>query len=231
MPYRRFPKTDSARIRALGTLLDYNSRHSVEGRFIDWKTVADVRTVYGKLSTAVQQRKADGAALQRFNASMGKLQHNATLYVSHFLQVLFMCVQRGEIRASQLQLYGLKSANLAVPNIKTVNGLLSWGKKTEAGEKARIAKGGRPIYNPSIGMVATHCDIFNEACQKQKLLVARVERDLKELEKLREQADEVILSLWNQIESHFASLPPEKRFDECRKYGVIYYYRRGEEKE
>ena len=111
MPYRRFPKTDSARIRALGTLLDYNSRHSVEGRFIDWKTVADVRTVYGKLSTAVQQRKADGAALQRFNASMGKLQHNATLYVSHFLQVLFMCVQRGEIRASQLQLYGLKSAN------------------------------------------------------------------------------------------------------------------------
>lgn len=193
--------------------------------------MADVRTIYGKLTTVVQQRKVDGAALQRFNASMGKLQHNAKLYVSHFLQVLFMCVQRGEIRASQLQLYGLNASDMTVPNIKTVNGLISWGKKTEAGEKARISKGGRPIYNPSIGMVATHCDIFCEACQKQKLLADRVERDLKELEKLREQADEVIFSLWNQIESHFASLPPDKRFDECRKYGVIYYYRRGEEKE
>ena len=40
--------------------------------------------------------------------------------------------------------------------------------------------------------------------------------------------DDTILELWNQIEAHYADLPPETRFNACRKLGVIYYYRRHE---
>ena len=39
MPYRRLPKTDAARLRALKTLLDNNDIYTVRNRFIDWKTL------------------------------------------------------------------------------------------------------------------------------------------------------------------------------------------------
>ena len=48
------------------------------------------------------------------------------------------------------------------------------------------------------------------------------------IQALRPEIDDTILELWNQIEAHYADLPPETRFNACRKLGVIYYYRRHE---
>ena len=131
------------------------------------------------------------------------------MYLSHFLQVLFLAVERGEIKRSCLTLYGLDEEASAVPHLKTIDGLLDWGQKIIAGEKARLKQGGRPIYNPTIGMVSTHYDIYCEAIERQRIL-----------------HDEVILDLWNQIEHHFVNEPPETRFNHCREYGIVYYYRR-----
>ncbi len=85
------------------------------------------------------------------------------MYVSHFLQVLFMCVERGEIKKSALKLYGLSEHATALPNLKTQEGLAEYGKWVIEGEKERIKQGGRPIYKPTIGMVSTDHDVFMEA--------------------------------------------------------------------
>lgn len=98
------------------------------------------------------------------------------------------------------------------------------------GEKKRIAQGGRPIYNPTIGMVATHYDIFKDIYEQQHIMNEKADRALAELKALRAKLDPIIVDIWNQVEAHFAELPPETRFDECRKYGLIYYYRTGEKK-
>ena len=47
-------------------------------------------------------------------------------------------------------------------------------------------------------------------------------------ETVKPEVDAVLLDLWNQIEAYFASEPPEVRYAECRKLGVVYYYRRKE---
>ena len=39
MPYRRLPKTDAARLKALKTLLDNNDIYTVRNKFIDWKLI------------------------------------------------------------------------------------------------------------------------------------------------------------------------------------------------
>ena len=96
------------------------------------------------------------------------------------------------------------------------------------GEKKRIAAGGRPIYNPTIGMVATHFDIFLDIYKQQSILNDKADRTLAELKVLRAQIDALLVEIWNAVEAHFADLPPETRYDECRKYGLIYYYRKGE---
>lgn len=228
MPYRRLPKTDTARLKALKTLLDNNDTYTVRERFIDWKTINKAQPAYDKLLTASEQYKVNLKAQTRFTGKIDKLQKNAMMYLSHFLQVLFLAVERGEIKRSCLTLYGLDEKASAVPHLKTIDGLLDWGQKIIAGEKARLKQGGRPIYNPTIGMVSTHYDIYCEAIERQRILQDRVNDSIEKLRLLRPAVDEVILDLWNQIEHHFLNEPPETRFNHCREYGIVYYYRRHE---
>lgn len=229
MPYRRLPKSDAARLKALKTLLDNNDIYTARKRFIDWKTLNRAQPLYDRLLTATEQLRLSRLALKRYNTRMGKLHHNAWMYVSHFIQVLIMSVERGEIRRSLLELYGLPQDATAVPDITTAGKLMEWGKKIVEGEKARVKKGGRPIYNPSLGMLNTHYDIFAEAVRQQQALQERCLKDSRDIQELRPKVDEVILDLWNQIEKHYESEPPKVRFKACRKFGVIYYYRRHEE--
>lgn len=228
MPYRRLPKTDAARLKVLKTLLDNNDIYTVRNRFIDWKSLNRAQPVYDHLLTACEQYRVCRQAQTRHKGRIEKLQRNATMYVSHFLQVLLMAVERGEIKRSTLKLYGLPDDTTALPNLKTMDGLTEWGKHTIEGERERLKRGGRPIYNPTIGMVSTHYDIFVDIYQQQKQLQERTQRALDDIQRLRPEADEVILDIWNQIEKHFENEPPEVRFAECRKFGIIYYYRRHE---
>ena len=160
MPYRRLPKTDASRLKALKTLLDSDSLYTVNGRFIDWKTMNAAQPAYNQLKTAVNQYALQLQVQTRRAPYVEKPQCKAMMYVGHFIQVLLMAVERGEIRKTQLKLYGLEETATALPaNLKSVEGLLDWGPKIIEGEKKRLSQGGRAIYNPTIGMVSTHFDI------------------------------------------------------------------------
>ena len=111
MPYRRLPKTDAARLKALKTLLDSDDIYTVRNRFIDWKILNRAKTAFERLQTAVEQYQISFQTQTRHNSKIEKLQRNATMYVSHFLQVLLMCTERGEIKRSQLSLTGRESTN------------------------------------------------------------------------------------------------------------------------
>lgn len=228
MPYRRLPKTDAARLRALKTLLDSNDIYTVRERFIDWKTINRAQPAYDRLLTAAEQYRISYAAQVRGADKTDRLQRNATMYVSHFLQVLMMAVERGEIKKQLLKLYGLDENTSALPDIKSPKGLLKWGSIAVEGEKKRIKKGGRPIYNPTIGMVNTHLEIFKDCYEQQKSLRERTARALEDLKTIRPEVDDILLDLWNQIETHFKDEPAETRICQCRKFGVIYYYKKGE---
>lgn len=230
MPYRRLPKTDAARLKALKTLLDNNDIYTVRNKFIDWKLINSAQPLHDRLLTATEQYRISMSAQVRNAKKMDGLQYRASMYLSHFIQVLLMSVERGEIKRKQLPLYGLNEDATSLPNIKSADGLLLWGPQIIAGEKERVKHGGKPIYNPSIGMVATHFDIYNEAYTAQRKLQERTNKDNQVMAKLRPTIDELILDLWNVIEAHFADLPPKERYDQCRKFGIIYYYRRNEQK-
>ena len=169
------------------------------------------------------------AAQTRNAPKMDRLMRNATIYVSHFIQVLLMTIERGEMKRTMLSYYGMSEDQTAVPSLKSAENVISWGEKIVEGEKRRVKAGGRPIYNPSIGMVSTHLDIFREQYNSQKALQEQSAKALENIQMLRPEVDDILLDLWNQVEKHFENEPPEVRYDECRKYGVVYYYRRHEE--
>lgn len=115
MPYRRFPKTDAARLRALKTLLDNNEIYVVRNRFIDWQTLNRAQPAYDRLLTASEQYRMTLVAQTRNRHKMERSMQMAQMYVSHFIKVLLMSVERGEIKKQHLPLYGFKEEPLACP--------------------------------------------------------------------------------------------------------------------
>ena len=185
MPYRRLPNTDKSRLSALKTLLDNNDIYMARDRFLEWKDINQARTCYDKLLTAVTQYEVDKKAQWRSGTKIDQLQKKAYMYESHFMQVLLMAVTRGEIKRSNLKLYGLEETATMIPVDNSIGSITERGPKIISGEKNRVKKGGRPIYNPTIGMVETHFDIFKEAYDKQKALQKRtseMEQRLKEIQ-------------------------------------------------
>lgn len=228
MPYRRLPNTDASRLRALKAVIDNDEIYTVRNRFIEWETINRAHQVYERLLTAVDQYRVNFSAQRRGTGKGDKLQRNAMMYVSHFLQVLLMSVERGEIKRSFLPLYGIDEDTKTLPNLKSIEGLFKCGDAVIKGEKARMKAGGRPIYNPTIGMVSTHLDIFRQSYEQQKRLRERTNEALKPLRELRPEVDAVLLELWNQIEAKYKDLPVEERIAECKKLGVVYYNRKNE---
>ena len=162
------------------------------------------------------------------NKSFQELAKNAKLYISHFIQVLNLSVTRKEINSELKSLYGLDPNGQNVPELSSDALMLTWGEKIIQGERERISRGGTPLYNPAIAKVLVHYEMFKTAYHQQKMRQKNTARALSNLSALRIKADEIICNIWNQVESKYADLELKKRLENCGKYGVVYYYRRGE---
>lgn len=231
MPYRRFPKTDTARLNSLRTLLDNNDVYVANKRFIDMAVINKVQELHDQLKSLCNNFRLCYDAQMDNYRRIAKPQKRMMMYVQHFMRVLDMSIERGEIKNTALQaLYNVDDIDETLRLLHNVDDAYRLTPAIIEGEKQRIAQGGRPIYNPTIGMVATHYDIFKDIYEQQRILNDKADRALAELKALRAEIDPLIVDIWNQVEAHFADLPPETRFDECRRYGLIYYYRTGEKK-
>ncbi len=230
MPYRRLPKTDQARLVALQVAIRKGERDGIANPIIPLKLQHDAKTLLtqyeqslGNYKQALNSQKNTGAK-SRSNVKMTRL------YISHFIQVLNMSIARGEIKKSNKAYYELEPDKNSVPNLTSEKALLKWGEKIIKGEADRIKNGGAPIYNPNIAKVKVYFDIFKESQNEQKIFQLNITRYAETVKKMREKCDELILNIWNEVESHFIELPWSDRLKIGKEYGLIYYYRRGEEK-
>lgn len=147
------------------------------------------------------------------------------MYVSHFIQVLSMCIMRGEIARNKRPYYGLPENEDTVPNLFSEASVLEWGQKIIAGEQRRQAEGGVAIYNPTMGRVSVVFALFKEMYDRQHFLQNRTAEALANISNMRYDIDELIFEVWGEVEKSFASLSGEARIKKCAEYGVIYYYR------
>ena len=228
MPYRRLPNTDQARVRALKAAVEKGELYNVRELAISLKTLFEARNFLQRFEAAqiyyMQCYENQSRSSRKHQANV----KTARLYISHFIQVLNLAVLRDEIKMVHKEMYGLPEANV-VPDLLSEAALVEWGKKIIEGEQRRTAQGGIPIYNPTIARVKVHYDIFLDSYGRQKNFQALTNRSLDELASMREQADKLILDIWNQVEAKFQDITPnEARLEKCRAYGLIYYYRSNE---
>jgi len=228
MPYRRLPNTDNARFKALNLACQ-------KGKEIPPFKLAFSQSSFQKVISflptfekkMIHQKGAFNNQIRR-NSEYHDQMKKAKLYISHFIQVINMAIQRGELSASIREYYKLTKHGSKLPPLNTEDDILQWGNNLIEGETARIRKGLPPITNPTVAVVKVRYEKFLEACESQKNLQMTTNRALKELADMRPQADEIILSVWNEVEESFKDLPDNLKREKAIEYGLVYIYRKNE---
>ena len=88
------------------------------------------------------------------------------------------------------------------------------------------------VYSPSIALVKVNYENFKQAYASQKQFQQNSARCSAEVAQYRGEADEYILTLWNEIEAHYADLEDEEiRRQKCEHFGLVYVFRKGEKEE
>lgn len=230
MPYRRLPNTDAARIRALKAALKKGQNLEIDTIAYPFALKQKIEFFLPKFEVAItnsrlaREKQIDNS--QKFAEYVKK----ARLYVSHFIQVLNFCIARGELKPAARTFYGLEEDDSKVPSLLTEQDLLQWGEKVISGEQSRLSNGGgNPIYCPSIALVKVNYENFRENYMRQKQFQNNSARESSNVAQYRDDADALILEVWNEVERYFAGVKDEEeRRYMCEEYGLVYVFRRGE---
>jgi hypothetical protein len=228
MPYRRIPNTDVARLKALNRAFlkgkelppfklafSQSTFNRVQGFLSNFEAV--VRLYKSTCTTTIQKNKEYPANYKK-----------AKLYISHFIQVMNMAIARGEMPAYVRTFYGIDENDSKVPEMNNETDLIKWGEQVITGEMERVRKGMSPITNPTIAVVKVRYEQFMDAYRAKEINKKNGARILSDVISLRSQADDIIISIWNEVEAAFAGLPDAEMRKNAMEYGVVYVYRKGE---
>ena len=232
MPYRRLPNTDTARIAALEKAVAMELHQRPDFQPVSFRLLNNAKLIASRFVAAVKQFRFQYDELNKCNKQFQPQAKMARLYISHFIQVLNMTVQRNEIKAEYKSLYHLQPNDFTLPDLSTEQALADWGSRIIEGENTRLSRrGGTPIYNPTIAKVKVHYDIFIDGRYNRDRSKIQMQRSLDNLNNFRQEVDRIVIDIWNEVEAFYSNYPIEERIEKCRRYGVIYYYRKNEKKE
>lgn len=228
MPYRRLPNTDSARLRALKRAIEISKDIPPFRLAFSMKTLVKIQAFLPVFENAIShQRQTLVNQSEKIKANQ-ETARKARLYITHFLKVMNMAIARGELPPETRSFYGIASDDSSVPSLTTENELVAWGKRIIDGEEYRIRKGSSPVTNPSVAVVKVRYEKFLETRNHYKTINRRATECVNRTSDMRQEADELIASLWNEIEASYASLPEEEKRTSTEKYGLVYVFRRNE---
>ena len=228
MPYRRLPNTDNSRLKALKKALEKGKNLTPMDLAFKQSTFQRVRSFLPKWEKAITEHKNTYDIQIKNNKEYQKKLKKAKLYISHFIQVVNMAIIRGELQSSVRTFYGMELDDSKLPPLNTEADVIEWGKKLIEGENKRKMSGHSPITNPTVAVVRVHYDNFMESYKFQKTLQKNHTRALNALADLRNEADEIILNVWNEVEETYNELPEDLKREKAQDYGLVYVYRKNE---
>jgi hypothetical protein len=228
MPYRRLPNTDVARLRALKIAYIKGQELPPFKLAYSQATFTKVQAFLNLFEHALLVHKS--AFTNQVSKSKDYINalKKAKLYISHFIQVINMAIQRGDMPTTVRAFYGLEDYDNKVPMLNTEADVIKWGDMIIKGEADRTRRGMAPVTNPTIAVVKVRFEDFKDTYNYQKTLQKNNTRTLQELARLRENADDLIQKVWDEVEETYRELPDDLRREKTKEYGVVYVFRKNE---
>ncbi|TVR71718.1 MAG: hypothetical protein EA408_08745 [Marinilabiliales bacterium] len=152
----------------------------------------------------------------------------AKMYISHFIQVMNMAILRGDLQPAIRKYFGIDADETKTPSLSTEGDVIEWGSRLIDGEAKRVIEGNTPVTNPTIALVRVRYETFMDRHHHQKTLQKNTARALENLTELRNEADRIILRIWNEVEDSFKDLPGDLMREKAKEYGLVYVYRKNE---
>lgn len=228
MPYRRLPNTDTSRIRAMRIALAKGKEMPPHQLAYSAKTIIRLEKFLPQFEHYIQMYRVTLSSQNRKNKDYYGTLRKAKIYLTHFIRVMNMAILRGELPAETRAFYGLATDESTVPLLNSEIELVNWGRRIIEGEEFRIKKGGSPITNPTIAVVKVRFGKFLEALDHHNTLSYKTMEESEKINRLRKEADEIILQLWNEVEKTYHTLPEDTRREMSEQYGLVYFYRKNE---
>lgn len=228
MPYRRLPNTDAARHRALSNAFDKGRELPPFKLAFSQSTFQKVQSFLPSFEKSMYEVKQAYSNQVSKNKEYVRVQKKAKLYISHFIQVVNMAIMRSDLPESERSYFGMKDDMSKLPELNSESDIIKWGEKLIHGETLRRGKALSPITNPTIAVVIVRYEQFLDAYKFQKTLQKNYQRSQEHLVSIRTMADNIILTVWNEVEKSFSHLPDEESRLQAQVYGVSYVFRKNE---
>lgn len=228
MPYRRLPNTDASRLKSMRIALEKGKEMPPPKLAFSSKTVIKLEKFLPQFERSLKLYRDNMTSQNRKNREYYETERKARIYLTHFIRVMNMAIYRGELPAETRAFYGLATDDSAVPILNSEKELLTWGMRIIEGEEFRIKQGGSPITNPTIAVVKVRFENFLDALNYHNTLARKTQEYSDKITTLRQEADNIILQIWNEVENTFNDNSDNGRKEHCEEYGMVYFYRKNE---
>lgn len=237
MPYRQLPTTIIGRNNVLETTRQKLASTPQSEWAVSIETEQTLSTLYPKFRQEIGERQEQFA--RQAAASSAENQQEAVLrrFVSHFIQVFNMAVERGTFLPTDRLFYGLDANQSELPKISTQQELVTWAKNLIEGEEKRLAKNadgkatGKAMSNPRIAEVENELNKYLELSNAQSAEKQAFDAENKDVLNMLPAIDELIRDIYDEVEFYYRKETPANKRKLAREWGVVYVSRKGEEPE
>lgn len=223
MPSRQRPRTDDERSTALNLcLVKNNSTVNPADRLI---TSAQATTLGMRVTSWTGARDATAPLLRAQTTATNNVNGAFTVlarFISHFIQVFNLAIERGVFTASDRTFYQLDESSDTVPALDSGADVRLWAGRIASGEAARITAGGTPMAMPGASQVAMAFTPYTSADATQTTAKTNFDLAQEAVGSQRPAVDALILDLWDTIEYNLRANDPPSLRRKAREWGVVY---------
>lgn len=229
-----YPKSDFTRQKALNIAKEMYDLNPA-GDVLFPKTIIRLNAMQPLFTQKLNERAARKAEAMVLLTEKENAKEKTAMYCSHFVQVLNMCIKRGEYTPAVRAFYHLPVDKEQVYALKTEDEILLAGMYLIDGEAARVAQGGAPMSRPSAAEVQLQYDAYKDLVKRGSNAKSALSLAQKALNDITPEADRVIRKVWREVEIFFIAgrksteSMRENTRSHARRWGVM-YARKGHEK-
>ena len=178
-----------------------------------------IAVAYGKAYKEIDDALVDAT---KANAYKDAAQTDLFLFASHYIMVMNLAIKRNEIPVQDRAYYELDVNSDALPYMDSEDALKQVGENIVDGDAKRVAAGGVPMSNPTAAQVKDRLTRFSDTLSKASQTTDTLDTKREALDNLNAEADEVILKVWDEVESYYNNEPIESKRANAREWGVTY---------